>query len=73
MNTTTSEAPLIKPRTAREEFLEWYRIQKEQHGLVDIKFFPGDTSQAPAERFYAAANALNRAVAEGRYKIVTDL
>lgn len=58
--------PKIQPaKTAQAEFLEWYRQEKAK-GLVDIKFYPGDTSEASTEAFFSEINAMNHAIAQGQ-------
>jgi len=59
---TTASLPI---KDARTEFQEWY-AQEQARGLVDIKFYPGDTSEASVDSFFAEINAMNLAKAQGK-------
>jgi len=37
--------------TNKEKLNIWYNDQQENHGLVDIKFFPGEISTSSEESF----------------------
>jgi hypothetical protein len=45
----------------REKLREWYRVERETNGVVDIKFFPGESRDVPIEK-----------LAEQVYQIVTN-
>jgi hypothetical protein len=44
----------VSPEAAK--FLEWYN-QERKKGLVDLKFYPGNTSDATLEEFFGEVNA----------------
>jgi hypothetical protein len=68
--------------TEKEKFLAWYKKEKEENGLlyckpiIDMDPYTGKVNipeGTTEEDIYRAMNALNDAVANGRFKIVTDL
>lgn len=56
-------------KTEKEKFLAWYEEQKK-NGLIDMKICPNMQDGIPPgtteEDIFAALNAMNAAVAEGR-------
>lgn len=50
-----------------QKFEQWFRGEKEQNGLVDMKFCVGDVSEATTESFCREANLIQ----EGEYKVHT--
>ena len=46
--------------TDQEKFLQWHQEERKK-GLVDIKFFVGNTSETTTGGFYAEANQINDA------------
>jgi len=71
MTITNTQIP--KAKTASEAFLEWHSEQKVRHGLVDIKFYPGDLSKAAEDDFYKAANQMNADFKAGKFRVRNDL
>jgi hypothetical protein len=68
----TDPAPASAPTTARDEFLAWFEREKA-NGLKDIKFYPGNESEASAASFYQEVNAMNRAIAQGNSVPLTGI
>lgn len=56
----------------KEKFLAWLDEEKA-NGLIDIKFYPGETAKVNMEDFYAEANAINEAKANGYAREITYL
>jgi hypothetical protein len=54
------------PTKAQQEFLDWYKAEQDK-GLKDIKFFPGDVSQATIDSFIAESKAIDQAIKDKRY------
>lgn len=50
-----------------EKFMAWYKQEKEG-GLVDVKFFVGEVSQATSESFFREANEMNESDSVSRYE-----
>ena len=70
--------------TEKEKYMAWYKDQVENHGLIYCKPIgnpladfdenvPRVPEGATEEDIYRAMNAMNDAIAEGRFKIATDL
>ncbi len=39
------------------KFLDWYSKERSQRGLIDLKFYPGNTSESTLEEFFGEVNA----------------
>ncbi len=61
MDNTGKTVKPVNTTKVQEEYLAWYESEKKA-GLVDIKFFPGDVSQATVDSFIEESNAINRAI-----------
>lgn len=46
-----------------QKFAGWFDNEKQQNGLVDIKFFTGDVNSTSSEHFFREANAMQEACA----------
>ena len=57
--------------TEEKIFVDWFNKEKEQ-GLVDLKLYPGDLSQASKEGLFQEANNIVRAVNSDRCIIVAE-
>ena len=64
---------LAAKNSAKEEFLAWYANEKKGKGLVDIKFYPGDASDASETSVYSELNAINHAVEQGNFTTLTNI
>jgi len=56
----------------KEKFLNWLEEEKK-NGLVDIKFYPGETAKVNMDEFYAEANSINDAKANGHQREIRYL
>lgn len=64
---TKKNAPTsLAASTVQKEFLQWYEAEKK-NGLKDIKFFPGDVSQATVDLFILESKAIDQAIKDGRH------
>ena len=62
----------IKQISEKEKFLIWLEEEKAK-GLVDIKFYPGETAKVNMDDFYAEANSINEAKKNGHAREITYL
>jgi hypothetical protein len=70
--------------TEKEKYLAWFKKEQEENGLLECRIigdpladFDENAPRVPEgtteEDIYRAMNAMNDAIAEGRFKIATDL
>lgn len=59
--------------TNKEKLHNWYEEQKANNHLVDIKFFPGETSTSSEESFCGAILIALGQDAQGLSKKITEL
>jgi len=57
--------------SAKENLLEWVEKEKEK-GLVDIKFFPGNLSDASIDSFCEGVLHFIEAEANKKYRVIAS-
>lgn len=66
------EKRVKKIESAQEQLNNWFEEEKRANGLVDIKFFPGNTSQSSMESFSKCVLSALEAESQGRYDILRE-
>ena len=49
-----------KYKTEEEKYLSWYRHEKENNDLIDVKFYAGEIVGTNKEQFYRETNYFNQ-------------
>lgn len=59
--------------TNAEKIEAWDKVEREENGLVDIKFYPGDISQSNIDSFCKSVLNTLEAEEQNKYTEITKL
>ncbi len=61
----------MKIKSAQEQLNNWFEEERKK-GLVDMKFYPGNTSQSSIESFSKCILSALEAESQGRFDVLTE-
>jgi hypothetical protein len=58
---------ITKPTPIQQKYIDWYENEKK-NGLREVRFSPGDCSQATVDSFIEENFRIDEAIKSGRYQ-----